>query len=309
VSYFLLSYQGSQSPRAGIVVGEEAFDAAELTGNVNYSTALGVLSDWQAADHAFSAAVDRISAGSIRAGAIKLSDLSILAPVLYPGNIYCAGANYKDHVAEMARAMKQPVGPTVKELGGLPWHFVKTSRSVVGPNRQVKLPSYSKAIDWEIELAVIIGKSGKDVAVEHALDYVAGYTIANDLSARDVIGREHTPATSPFYYDWISMKCFDGACPMGPWLTPASQIPNPQNLALKLWISGQLMQDSHTSQMIFDVAEQVAMLSSRITLFPGDVILTGTPAGVGMPRGVFLKPGDVVKLWIERIGEMSHSVL
>ena len=164
----------------------------------------------------------------------------------------------------------------------------------------MKLPSYSNAVDWEIELAAVIGRKAKDVPVERALACVAGYTIANDLSARDAMKRAKNPPASPFHYDWVSQKCFDGACPLGPWIVPAAEIPDPGNLGLKLWISGELMQDSNTGRMIFDTAEQIAMLSSRVTLQPGDLVLTGTPAGVGMGRGRFLKPGEKLKLWIER---------
>jgi 2-keto-4-pentenoate hydratase/2-oxohepta-3-ene-1,7-dioic acid hydratase in catechol pathway len=212
-------------------------------------------------------------------------------------------------MAEMARAQGQAPGPTMKELGEKPWHFVKSSRSaVVGPGARVKLPVYSQMVDWEVELAAVIGRAARDVSVEKALDYVAGYTIANDLSARDVMRRDKNPATSPFHYDWLSQKCFDGACPLGPWIVPAGDIPYPQNLALKLWVNDKVMQDSHTGKMIFTTAEQIAMLSSRVTLYPGDLILTGTPAGVGMPRRTFLKAGDTVKLWIESIGELIHTM-
>jgi 2-keto-4-pentenoate hydratase/2-oxohepta-3-ene-1,7-dioic acid hydratase in catechol pathway len=187
---------------------------------------------------------------------------------------------------------------------------VKSSRSaVVGPEARVKLPVYSQMVDWEVELAAVIGRVARDVSVEKALDYVAGYTIADDLSARDVMRRDKNPATSPFHYDWLSQKCFDGACPLGPWIVPASDIPDPQNLALKLWVNDKVMQDSHTGKMIFSTAEQIAMLSSRVTLYPGDLILTGTPAGVGMPRRTFLKAGDTVKLWIEGIGELTHTMV
>jgi len=123
-----------------------------------------------------------------------------------------------------------------------------------------------------------------------------------------VMRRDKVDPTSPFRFDWVSQKCFDGACPLGPWIVPAAQIGDPQALSLKLWVNGELMQDSNTAKMIFTTAEQIAMLSSRVTLHPGDIVLTGTPAGVGMPRGRFLKPGDTVKLWIERIGELSQRM-
>jgi len=305
--YKLLSYQSGRTARAGVLVADAMFDAAKVTGVAGHASVLGVLDDWSRARRLLGQAAKRLEAG--RARGIPLKRVKLLAPVLYPGNIYCAGANYTDHMAEMARAQGQAPGPNMKELGEKPWHFVKSSKSsVVGPGARVKLPVYSQMVDWEVELAAVIGRAARDVSVEKALDYVAGYTIANDLSARDVMRRDKNPATSPFHYDWLSQKCFDGACPLGPWIVPASDIPYPQNLALKLWVNDTMMQDSHTGRMIFSTAEQIAMLSSRVTLYPGDLILTGTPAGVGMPRRMFLKAGDTVKLWIEGIGELSHTM-
>jgi 2-keto-4-pentenoate hydratase/2-oxohepta-3-ene-1,7-dioic acid hydratase in catechol pathway len=285
------------------------YDAAKVTGDPAPASVLGMLTDWNKSKRLLAQAAKRIADGKSRVKGVPLTRVRLLAPVLYPGAIFCAGANYTDHMAEMARAQGQPPGPTMKELGEKPWHFIKTSRgSIVGPGAKVRLPLYSQMVDWEVELAAVIGKTAKDVPVERALDCVAGYTIANDLSARDVMKREKNPVTSPFHFDWLSQKCFDGACPLGPWIVPATDIPDPQKLALKLWVNGSLMQDSHTSRMIFDTAEQIAMLSSRVTLHPGDLVLTGTPAGVGMGRRLFLKAGDTVKLWIEGIGELSNTM-
>ena len=307
--YKLLSYQAGRTARAGVLVEDTVYDAAKITGVAGHASVLGVLEDWARARRLLAQAAKRLEAGKGRAKGISLKRVKLLAPVLYPGNIYCAGANYTDHMAEMARAQGQAPGPNMKELGEKPWHFVKSSRSaVVGPGARVKLPVYSQMVDWEVELAAVIGRPARDVMVEKALDYVAGYTIADDLSARDVMRRDKNPATSPFHYDWLSQKCFDGACPLGPWIVPASDIPYPQNLALKLWVNDKVMQDSHTGKMIFSTAEQIAMLSSRVTLCPGDLILTGTPAGVGMPRRTFLKAGDTVKLWIEGIGDLTHTM-
>jgi 2-keto-4-pentenoate hydratase/2-oxohepta-3-ene-1,7-dioic acid hydratase in catechol pathway len=308
--YKLLSYQAGRDARAGVLVGERVFDAAKATGVASYASVLAILQDWTRARRLLARAAGRIESGKARGPGTPLGRTRLRAPVLYPGNIYCAGANYTDHMAEMARAQGQPPGPTMKELGEKPWHFVKTSRSsVVGPGARVKLPVYSQMVDWEVELAAVIGTVARDVPVEKALRCVAGYTIADDLSARDVMKRDKNPATSPFHYDWLSQKCFDGSCPLGPWIVPADDIADPQDLALKLWVNDTLMQDSNTGRMIFDTAEQIAMLSSRVTLQPGDLILTGTPAGVGMPRRVFLKPGDRVRLWIESIGELSHTMV
>ena len=307
--YKLLSFRVGQGARAGVLLGDTVYDAAKITGVVAHSSVLGMLEDWSRVRRLLARASKQIESGKARSRGVPLKRVRLLAPVLYPGAIYCAGANYTDHMAEMARAQGQTPGPTMKELGEKPWHFVKTSRSsVVGPGARVKLPAYSQMVDWEIELAAVIGKVARDVPVERALEYVAGYTIANDLSARDVMRRDKNPATSPFHYDWLSQKCFDGSCPLGPWIVPADEVPDPQNLGLKLWVNERLMQDSNTSKMIFDTAEQIAMLSSRVTLQPGDLVLTGTPAGVGVPRRVFLKPGDTVKLWIDGIGELSHTM-
>jgi len=309
MSYRLLSYQSGREARAGVLVGEQIFDAARLAGRPAWSSVLGALQDWGKAHRVFTAAAKRIAAGKSKAKGVPLKRAKLLAPVLYPGDIYCAGANYTDHMAEMARAQGKEPGPTMKDLGEKPWHFVKTSRSsVVGPGSKVKLPAYSQKVDWEVELAAVIGRTVKDVPVEKALGCVAGYTIANDLSARDAMKREKNPSTSPFHYDWVSQKCFDGSCPLGPWIVPAGDLRDPHQLGIKLWVNGELMQDSHTSKLIFDTAEQIAMLSSRVTLHPGDLVLTGTPAGVGMGRGRFLKPGDAVRLWIEAIGELNHTV-
>jgi 2-keto-4-pentenoate hydratase/2-oxohepta-3-ene-1,7-dioic acid hydratase in catechol pathway len=309
MSYRLLSFRSGAEARAGLLVGEQVFDAARVTGKPAWSTVLGALADWPRAHREFAAFAKRVESGKSKAKGAPLSRARLLAPVLYPGNIYCAGANYTDHMAEMARAQGKEPGPTMKDLGEQPWHFVKTSRSsVVGPGAKVKLPAYSQKVDWEVELAAVIGRKAKDVPVEKALACVAGYTVADDLSARDAMKRDKNPPGSPFHYDWVSQKCFEGSCPLGPWIVPAADIGDPHRLGIRLWVNGELMQDSNTSKLIFDTAEQIAMLSSRVTLHPGDLVLTGTPAGVGMGRGRFLKAGDAVKLWIENIGELAHTV-
>jgi 2-keto-4-pentenoate hydratase/2-oxohepta-3-ene-1,7-dioic acid hydratase in catechol pathway len=208
----------------------------------------------------------------------------------------------------MNKAHGRPPEPDPHTLGLESWHFIKASRSLANPGAAVKISGYSQKMDWEVELAAVIGRPAKHVPLAKALAYVAGYTCANDLSARDRGRRPHVPDTSPFKADWVSHKSFDGSCPLGPWIVPARDIPDPQNLGLKLWVNGVIKQDSNTGQMIFTLAEQIAHLSSRLTLHPGDLILTGTPAGVGAGRGEFLKAGDKVKIWIERIGELTNTM-
>ena len=304
--YKLATYQTKDGPRAGLVVDDKVVDAAKATGKAGYASVLGILNDWTKAQGALKTAAAK--AAKSKAKSLPLGKAKLLAPVLYPSSIYCAGANYQDHANEMAAKDNRPPPPDPHTLGLESWHFIKASRSISHPGATVKISEYSKKMDWEVELAAVIGKTAKNVPMNKALSYVAGYTIANDLSARDRGRRPHIPDHSPFKADWVAHKSFDGSCPLGPWIVPASDIKDPQNLSIKLWVNGVLKQDSNTGQMIFNLAEQIAHLSARLTLHPGDLILTGTPAGVGAGRGEFLKAGDTVKLWIEKIGELSSKM-
>ena len=304
-SYKLATYRATQGPRAGIVVEGEVFDVATLTGRSAYATMLAILDDWEAAQALLEKAAE---IKERREEGIPLEKAQLLVPVLYPSAVFCAGANYSDHLMEMAVAQGINPDPDPRTSGLKPWHFIKASRSVVETQSTVPLPEHSRMVDWEAELVAVIGRPAKNVSVDDALGYVAGYTVGNDLSARDLSARLHLSGNSPFKYDWVSHKSFDGACPVGPWIAPAKEIPDPQNLSIKLWVNDVLKQDSHTSKMIFSTAEQIAHLSTRITLHPGDLILTGTPAGVGMARQEFLKAGDEVKVWIERIGTLAFKM-
>jgi 2-keto-4-pentenoate hydratase/2-oxohepta-3-ene-1,7-dioic acid hydratase in catechol pathway len=304
--YKLATYQSADGPRAGLVVDDKVFDAAKLTGKTAYASVIGILDDWKAAEGALKTAAAKTAKSKAKGRPLKGTKL--LAPVLWPSTIFCAGANYADHVAEMNKSHGRPPEPDPHTLGLQSWHFIKSSRSVSHPGATVKISDYSKMMDWEVELAAVIGRKAKNVPQKSALSYVAGYTAANDLSARDRGRRPHVSDTSPFKADWVAHKSFDGSCPLGPWIVPAGDIPDPQNLGIKLWVNDVLKQDSNTGQMIFNLAEQIAHLSSRLTLHPGDLILTGTPAGVGAGRGEFLKAGDVVKIWIERIGSLTSKM-
>jgi len=304
--YKLATYKSSEGPRAGIVIGEDVFDAAKLTGKPAYATVMGILADWKAADGLLRKAA--AGAAKSRAKRQPLGKTKLLAPLRFPSAIYCAGANYADHAAEMAAREGNPPPPDPHTLGHKAWHFIKAAGAITDPGATVKISTYAKSMDWEIELAAVIGRAGKDIPRDKALSYVAGYTIANDLSARDRGRRAGVPDASPFKWDWTKHKTFDGSCPLGPWIVPASDIGDPQKLGLKLWVNGVLKQDSNSGSMIFNLAEQIEQLSVNMTLHPGDLILTGTPAGVGAGRGEFLKAGDVVKLWIEKIGELENRM-
>ena len=156
-------------------------------------------------------------------------------------------------------------------------------------------------VDWEAELTAVIGRPARDVSIENALGHVAGYTVANDLSARDFTKRPHIADNSPFKYDWLSQKCFEDACPVGPWIVPDLDV---QDLAVTTRLDGRVVQDGRTADMVFDVPELVSYVSRAFTLLPGDVILTGTPAGVGQ-----LAPGQRVEVEVEGIGVLSNPVV
>jgi 2-keto-4-pentenoate hydratase/2-oxohepta-3-ene-1,7-dioic acid hydratase in catechol pathway len=304
--YKIVTYKTTDGPRAGLVIGDKVFDAAKLTGKPAYATVLGILEDWRAAQGVLKKAT--ANAGKSRLKPVPLGRAKLMAPVRWPSAIYCAGANYADHAAEMARRMHRPPEPDPHTQGLKAWHFIKAARTLADPGATVKISDLSDKVDWEVELAAVIGRPARNVAQEKALSYVAGYTAANDLSARDRGPRPNISDTSPFKADWTKHKTFDGSCPLGPWIVPASEVGDPQNLGLKLWVNDVLKQDSNSKDMIFNLAEQIAQLSNGMTLHPGDLILTGTPAGVGSARGEFLKPGDVVKIWIEKIGTLTNKI-
>jgi 2-keto-4-pentenoate hydratase/2-oxohepta-3-ene-1,7-dioic acid hydratase in catechol pathway len=301
--YKLATYESAQGPRAGTVINDLVYDVAALTGQPKYASVLDVLADWDTAHKLLDAA-----SKAPKCDGKPVKQTKLLAPVRWPGTIYCAGANYQDHAEEMWKAAGQPPQPDPHELGLKPWFFIKAARSVTDPGAKVSISNYSKKMDWEAELAVVIGRKARDLTLENALSCVAGYTVGNDLSARDLGFRPQLPESSPFRADWIRHKSFDGSCPLGPWITPAAYVSNPSKLAIKLWVNDTLKQNSNSGNMIFTIAEQISHLSTGITLYPGDVIMTGTPAGVGAGRGEFLKAGDVVKVEIAEIGSLTNTM-
>jgi 2-keto-4-pentenoate hydratase/2-oxohepta-3-ene-1,7-dioic acid hydratase in catechol pathway len=293
----LVSFDTGAGARPGLLRDGQVFAFGA------YASTADVLDDWAAASQ-------WLQEGARRpADATPVRRAMRLAPITAPRNIYFAGANYRDHVEEMKRELRMPLDIDPRASGVRPWHSLKaTGSTIVGPGAVVQRPGGTLMLDWELELAAVIGVRAKDLDEVDALSCVAGYTVANDLSARDHVGRPTVADTSPFKWDWVAQKSFDGSCPLGPAMTPATVIGDVQDLDMKLWVNDELKQDSNTGQMIFGVAEQIAYLSTRITLQPGDVILTGTPAGVGMTHRSFLRPGDVVRQWIENIGEFEFSI-
>jgi len=222
---------------------------------------------------------------------VPASDAYWFAPVPRPGKLICIGLNYRDHAAESKMAI--PDKPVV---------FSKFSSAVIAPGEPVVLPATSKQVDYEAELAVVIGRRAKNVPATRAYDYVLGYTAFNDVSARDFQFADG---------QWQRGKSCDTFAPMGQTIVTTDVVPDPQKLWIKLTLNGQTMQDSNTDQMIFGIARLIEFLSETITLEPGDVIATGTPSGVGFARNppVFLKPGDEMEVNIEVVGGINNPVV
>jgi len=222
---------------------------------------------------------------------LSLDALEIGAPISDPDKIICLGLNYADHAAESNMALPK-----------YPILFPKFRNSLVGPTDAIVLPHFSTQIDYEAELVAVIGQTCKDVTEQDALKYVAGYTIMNDVSARD--WQFHTN-------QWMPGKAIDTFAPMGPGIVPASEIPDPQALKIFARVNGQVLQDSSTGQMIFTIAQSIAYISTVMTLVPGDIISTGTPAGVGFARKppLFLQAGDVVEIEVEHVGKIVNPVV
>jgi 2-keto-4-pentenoate hydratase/2-oxohepta-3-ene-1,7-dioic acid hydratase in catechol pathway len=225
-----------------------------------------------------------------------LDRVRLLAPIPHPArNVVCVGLNYADHVAES----KSVSG---SDVPAYPVFFTKPPSCVIGPGDAIPWHAHvSTSIDWEVELAVIIGREGRDIAEARALEYVFGYTVANDVTARDLQQR---------HGQWYKGKGLDGFCPLGPSVVTVDEIGDPQQLDIGLSVNGVRKQQSNTRYQIFPVARLIAEWSAGMTLFPGDILLTGTPSGVGIGRTPpeFLKPGDVVEAEVQGIGLLSNTV-
>jgi len=222
--------------------------------------------------------------------AYPLKRTRLLAPIPAPArNVFCLGRNYADHAAERGAAVPDH-----------PVYFTKPNTAVVGPGDDVVHHAVTKELDYEVELAVVIGIGGRDIPRADALRHVFGYTVINDVTARDLQKRHN---------QWFKGKSLDTFCPMGPVLVTADEIADPQSLTIALRVNGQVRQSSHTSKMIFPVAQCIEVLSQAMTLLPGDIIATGTPEGVGAATGTFLRAGDRIEAEVESIGVLANKVV
>lgn len=227
-----------------------------------------------------------------RKATLKMGDVTLLAPVPSPSKIICLGLNYRDHAEEQGAKIPQDI-----------IIFMKPRTAIIGPNEPIVYPSFIEKLDYEAELAVIIGRRGKNIPIFNVEKHIFGYTVFNDVSARDIQFSDR---------QWTRGKSFDTFAPIGPCITIARQIPNPNNLWIRTRVNGELRQNSSTCNMVFSVYEVVHRLSRVMTLEPGDIIATGTPAGVAAfmkPHPKYLLPGDTVEVEIEKIGTLRNVVI
>lgn len=279
----LVTFEHTGSRRAGVCVDDSVVDVHAVDPTLPGDTT-GILAGGEPVREAIQKAL-----GS--ADRLPLSSVRLLAPVPRPGKIICVGQNYWDHCRE--QNVEAPKSPIL---------FAKWNNAVLAPGDAIHLSTLTDQVDYEAELALVIGKVGRNIPEESALDWVGGYTCLNDVSARDIQFGDK---------QWSRGKSFDTFCPMGPWLVTADEIPDPQALSLRCTVSGEVLQDSSTSEMIFNCAFLLSYISRSMTLEPGDLISTGTPNGVGVfrkpPR--FLKTGDTVTVSVGSIGELTNPVV
>jgi 2-keto-4-pentenoate hydratase/2-oxohepta-3-ene-1,7-dioic acid hydratase in catechol pathway len=281
----LVTYASTTGPRIATRVGQAYVDLQQADPSLP--------TDIRALLEEGPAALARAERAAARGSALPTDPLRLLAPVPQPEKIFCIGLNYADHAAESGLA--PPTEPVV---------FSKFATAVRGNADPIVLPHASAKVDYEAELVVVVGRGGRDIPRERALEHVAGYTCGHDVSARD--WQLEKPGGQ-----WLLGKTFDSFAPFGPELVTPDEVGDAGRLAIALRLNGQTMQQSNTSQLIFPIDHLIAYLSTVCTLCPGDIIFTGTPPGVGMARKppVFLKPGDVAEVEIERIGVLRNPVV
>ncbi len=277
----LISYRSERGDRAAVVRDGGVIDVADAIGE-GPATLRGLLG-------ADSLALAAEATAGLE-GDLALAEVELLPPLPNPQKIICIGLNYADHAAEAG--IEAPPVPTF---------FAKFANALVADGATVALPSSSRKVDYEAEVAFVIGRAAKDVDVGDALDHVAGYTLLNDLSARDL--QFQTP-------QWIPGKVFDGSAPCGPALVTADEVGDPADIGIALDRNGERLQDSSTAELIFGVAELVAHLSTLLTLVPGDIVSTGTPAGVGSTREprIWLEPGDELVVSSPQLGALRTTI-
>ena len=305
-------------PFAAIVLGDDAIEIAAAeracSGSVrgaglSSGSIDGLLADWDRNFAALQEIVASLHKQGARPGAARLADLRALPPVARPGKMFYAAQNFQEHVDEMLRAGMTPAsGPrfTGEKSTTRPYLFLKAPSCLAGANDDIAIPRGMNKIDWEAEIALAIGKSGKRIKAEHALAHVAGFMTTNDVSCRDLQIRPDRPGLRS---DWLGGKSHDNFAPMGPFLVPRAFAPDHMNLFIRLAVNGEVKQNGNTSQFIFTPEEQIEYASHILTLESGDVFSCGTCGGVGQGTNTFLKVGDVMETEVELLGKMRNKMI
>jgi 2,4-didehydro-3-deoxy-L-rhamnonate hydrolase len=312
-------------PFAGIVLDDHVISVTAFQAHCEQfgsplsqpETVFGLLQTWNRNFPTLQACIDEL-VDKQAIESLALDAVKVHAPVLYPRQIFCAGANYRQHVIDLAVAQGHGANDAMslaerraeaermmdeRITSGSPYVFTKLPSAITGPYDPIILPTDSTQPDWELELGVIIGRAARHVSRAEALNYVAGYTIINDLTSRDKVYRSDLKAIGT---DWLLSKSSPSFLPMGPYLVPAAFVPNPQQLHVTLKLNDQVMQDEGTDDMIFDVARLIEYVSRHAQLWPGDLICTGSPRGNGMHYHRFLRPGDVLEGTISGLGTQRN---
>lgn len=299
----LVSYRrGDQPARAGILHNENVIDLTQAGAAVGLDLPDDLV--------AFLALEDGAAEALMRIGdhlgtleGEPLDRVTLGPAIARPGKLLCLAGNYNAHIAESA-------GKGVNKADVTPRFFIKPSTAIIGTGDEIKVPPVSDTVDYEIEIAAVIGRRGRDVSVQDAEDFIAGYLVFNDISARHLKGMEHR-VTRPMddYFDWLTGKWCDTFAVVGPWLVTRDEVPEPGALEMSLCVNGELRQHSSAGEMIFSVPEAIAWISGYTTLEPGDLIAMGTPGGVGETTQTYLRPGDVVEGAIERLGTITNAVV
>jgi 2-keto-4-pentenoate hydratase/2-oxohepta-3-ene-1,7-dioic acid hydratase in catechol pathway len=299
----LVTFEHAGTNRTGVVVDGSVYDLAGLSAGDGHGALPGDMLGLLALGPSGLERAASLAAHVERASGVPLGQAKLKAPIPRPGKLLLLANNYAAHIEEGGEQVFTPTETT-------PWLFLKPSTAIIGPEQGIICPAYSDQVDWEIELAVVIGTRCRYVPVEHAYEVVAGYTIVNDVSARrlnlDVtrVERDWDP-----FYDWLHGKWFDSFAPMGPYIATRDCMPNPLGLDFELRVNGDVRQRANTNLMLFKIHDAIAFASRIMTLEPGDVIAMGTAAGTGSATGTYLQPGDVLEAEIAGLGVLRTPVL
>ena len=293
--YTLANIATDDGDRAALVVAGRCYRLDRLSATLPRGGLIELVRDWDASLAALEALTHSLERSAAPPGAL-VERPRLLAPIRFPDKLVCVGATYGDHLLQF--------GLPAEKWVPMPFFLRPPKTSIVGPGRTVRIPLMTRQFDWEIELAVVIGRRLKGASEIEARDAIAGYSIGIDFTCRDLLNRN-----SPAGVDLVRAKAQDSMAPLGPVLTPAALIENPHALKLRLLVNDKLRQNSSTSNMLYSVYEQVAIISEFITLEPGDVVFTGSPAGSAMSDDEFLKGGDTVRADIESIGTLEVELI